>query len=101
MPATFGAGWDLAGRVDATTGPFSGIQRLPSQNMSWALLSATRLATRAPWLCGPASRRVCYFEEAGRMPAVSHRRCRTLASLWLADPSANRVMGTARAVRRT
>jgi hypothetical protein len=37
------------------------IQRVPSQNVNVVSHSATRLAQRAPWLCGPASRRVCYF----------------------------------------
>jgi hypothetical protein len=40
----------------------SSIQRVPFQNMI-RLRSATRLTLRAPWLCGPASRRVCYFVE--------------------------------------
>ena len=46
-------------------------QRVPSQNIV-RLRSATRLTRRVPWLCGPASRRVCYFVEAGRVNAVSH-----------------------------
>ena len=51
--------------------PSSGSQRFPSQNMSWALLSVTRLTPRVPWLCGPASRRVCHFEEADQIPVRS------------------------------
>src|SRR6476620_3039355 len=30
------------------------------------LHSATRLTHGVPWLCGPASRRVCYFVGSGR-----------------------------------
>src|SRR5665811_1583643 len=37
----------LAGRFDLMTGPFSGTQRSPSQNMRRALLSATRLAPKS------------------------------------------------------
>jgi hypothetical protein len=36
------------------------------------LRSETRLTQGVPWLCGPASRRVCHFVEAGRMISVGH-----------------------------
>jgi hypothetical protein len=48
----------------------SGSQRSPFQNMERELLSATRLTQGVPWLCGPASRRVCYFVEASASLAV-------------------------------
>src|SRR5450759_2329607 len=38
----------LAGRFDLMTGPFSGTQRSPSQNMRWALLSATPAGYESP-----------------------------------------------------
>ncbi len=68
---------------------------IPEHEMG--LLSATRLATRAPWLCGPASRRVCYFEEAGRsrggQPTTGVGRSASLrAGGWPAHPA----MGTQR-----
>jgi hypothetical protein len=48
----------------------------PLHRLPWRSIcrprSTTRLTLRVPWLCGPASRRVCFFEEAGRMKAVSH-----------------------------
>ncbi len=48
-------------------GEFSGTQSVPFQNViRHRLHSATRLTQGVPWLCGPASRRVCYFEEATR-----------------------------------
>jgi hypothetical protein len=50
----------------------------PFQNIRSCLRSATRLASRAPWLCGPASRRVCYFVETGQSMAVSP----TSLALW-------------------
>jgi hypothetical protein len=46
-------------------GEVSGTQRVPSQNDMVGLHSATRLTQGVPWLCGPASRRVCHFVEAG------------------------------------
>ena len=53
-------------RLGDARGLTSATQRVPSQkDMLW-LRSATRLTARVPWLCGPASRRVCYFGEAGR-----------------------------------
>ena len=44
----------------------SGTQRAPSQSVirSW-LHSTTRLTQGVPWLCGPASRRVCHFVGSG------------------------------------
>ena len=39
---------------------------VPSQNANVLLRSATRLTQGVPWLCGPASRRVCSF--VGAMP---------------------------------
>ena len=60
-------------RSRADVGGVSGTQSVPFQNvMRQRLHSATRLTQGVPWLCGPASRRVCYFVEAGRMNAVSH-----------------------------
>ena len=53
---------DLAG--SRAVGWRSSIQRDPSQNMGW-LRSATRLTAGVPWLCDPASRRVCYFVGPG------------------------------------
>ena len=45
---------------------------VPFQNvMRYRLHSVTRPAQGAPWLCGPVSRRVCYFVEASRRNAVS------------------------------
>ena len=50
----------------------SGTQSVPFQNViRHRLHSATRLTQGVPWLCGPASRRVCYFVEAGRLRTVS------------------------------
>ena len=42
-------------------GAASWTQADPSQKANAVLHSATRLAARAPWLCDPASRRVCLF----------------------------------------
>jgi hypothetical protein len=46
----------------------------PSQKDNVVLHSATRLTSRVPWLCGPASRRVCSFVAAlrgcARMPEL-------------------------------
>src|SRR5207244_1586453 len=51
---------DLDGRPAGAS--WSGrIHRRPSQNDTGSLHSVARLARRAPWLCGPASRRVCSF----------------------------------------
>jgi hypothetical protein len=57
-------------REGGAAGARPSTHRLPFQNMR-RLRSATRLAQRVPWLCGPALRRVCYFVEAGRTIAVS------------------------------
>ena len=60
------------GRVAGSTCLLRGrspTQRLPSQNDMTVLPSEARLATRAPWLCGPASRRVCLY-GGGRSIAV-------------------------------
>jgi hypothetical protein len=55
-------------------GGASGTHSVPFQNvMRQRLHSATRLTQGVPWLCGPASRRVCYFVEASRRNAVSPR----------------------------
>jgi hypothetical protein len=64
------------------TGARSSIQRDPFQYML-RLRSATRLTQGVPWLCGPASRRVCYFGEAGLADAVSQvsMRCDALARI--------------------
>ena len=47
----------------------SGTQWVPSQDVirSW-LHSMTRLTQGVPWLCGPASRRVCHFVDQARRP---------------------------------
>jgi hypothetical protein len=55
----------------------SSTHRVPSQNKK-RLPSATRLTRRVPWLCGPASQRVCHFrggrpDEHGQ-PRVHVRR---------------------------
>ena len=46
------------------------------------LHSAARLTQRVPWLCGPASRRVCYFVEADPRPGST--RAQALRRLALA-----------------
>ena len=40
-------------------------QWVPSQKDNVVLHSATRLTQGVPWLCGPASRRVCLFVASG------------------------------------
>jgi hypothetical protein len=40
-------------------------QWVPSQKDNVVLHSATRLTQGVPWLCGPASRRVCLFVAPG------------------------------------
>jgi hypothetical protein len=39
------------------------IHRYPSQKAIARLHSVTRLTRGVPWLCGPVSRRVCYFVD--------------------------------------
>ena len=50
----------LGGGVGLT----SGTHRVPSHKVNVVLHSATRLTQGVPWLCGPASRRVCLFRGA-------------------------------------
>jgi hypothetical protein len=45
-------------------GVTSETHRVPSQKANAVLHSATRLTRGVPWLCGPASRRVCLFVAA-------------------------------------
>ena len=65
--------------------------------MTWRsrLRSATRLTLGVPWLCGPASRRVCYSVEAGPMkwgqPRVPVGR---IKRIWSEIGSAYRHLGT-------
>ena len=56
---------------DVAAGACSPVYRAPFRDMM-RLHSETRLTQGVPWLCGPASRRVCHFVEAGRMIAVGH-----------------------------
>jgi len=75
-------------RPGAGAGGVSGTHSVPFQNvMRQRLRSATRLTQRVPWLCGPASRRVCYFVEAdGGQP----RRAQRFSNVRRASPSYNR-----------
>jgi hypothetical protein len=50
-------------------GGFSSTHLVPSQKANLLLRSATRLTQGVPWLCGPASRRVCYFVGGGTADA--------------------------------
>ncbi len=52
------------GRAVARSGSSAWTQRVPSQNDNAILHSATRRTQGVPWLCGPASRRVCLFVDA-------------------------------------
>jgi hypothetical protein len=59
-------------RPGGGVGDVSATQSVPFQNdIRSRLHSVARPAHGAPWLCGPASRRVCHFVEAGRKDAVS------------------------------
>ena len=52
----------------------SGVQRTPSQKRHSILLhSMTRLTQGVPWLCDPASRRVCHFVDQARPAGCRHR----------------------------
>jgi hypothetical protein len=51
------------GRAVARSSSSEWTQRVPSQNDNVILHSATRRTQGVPWLCGPASRRVCLFVD--------------------------------------
>ena len=47
-------------------------QWVPSQKDNVVLHSATRLTQGVPWLCGPASRRVCLFVASGLLDGLAN-----------------------------
>ncbi len=74
------------GRCPASGGWSAGSRRLLFQAMGVALLLATPLIARVPWLCDPASRRVCHFEgpPTPRIRAHPPRAMTLSCRLW--DP---------------
>jgi hypothetical protein len=62
-------------RPGGGVGEVSATQSVPFQNdIRSRLHSVARPAHGAPWLCGPASRRVCHFVEAGRRMRSAKRQ---------------------------
>jgi hypothetical protein len=77
----------------------SGTHRVPSQKANAVLRSATRLTLGVPWLCGPASRRVCYFVEADQAMRSARRALAAQQESTVRDPIGLSAFGT-RALRQ-